>query len=523
MMFLRSLITLAFFPILIITQPVYAASQIGVTAALKGEVIRVSSPDPDVAVGALSSGQKIYLGDQIEVPDTGRLQIMLMDETVFTLGSGASMVMDEFIYDPASQTGTLSANISKGAFRFVSGKLAKSSPDAMKVVLPSATLSVRGTQVAGLIEDDGTTQIVLIGPGANDFGAGLGAISVSNELGTIEIDRANYATTISADGSAPTPPVVVDPQIIRVIEIKTLEDAEIAIAEELKVDDLKLVAPTDSDGDGRADVLAANTELSKIVADATKDSGATTDKGVLAAVFISLIGEDALKADATESNLSLEGTNLGGGVADLLETGAKYSGDTTLAELESGVLTGSVTYNATNVAMACQNSSADGCGGSYDVSDTWNFAGKTLRQVITNGEITVDVDGSGAIDNKFTFSIDKTIDYSSPSNYVPSEPAYATLSVTFKNDTGTPTVLGGAINISTDSMVNTVAWSPTPGSDVKIESTMGDGDFEFLSMGYLSNFEIAGEPKVGNVASHDLKLLSNGTTLATGVVAGMSE
>ena len=143
-----------------------------------------------------------------------------------TLGSGASMVMDEFIYDPASQTGTLSANISKGAFQFVSGKLAKSSSDAMKVVLPSATLSVRGTQVAGLIEDDATTQIVLIGPGASDFGAGLGAVSVSNELGTIEIDRANYAATILADGSAPTPPAVVDPQIIRVIEIKTLEDAE---------------------------------------------------------------------------------------------------------------------------------------------------------------------------------------------------------------------------------------------------------------------------------------------------------
>ena len=56
----------------------------------------------------------------------------------------------------------MTTNITKGAFRFVSGKLAKSSPKAMKVNLPSASLSIRGTQVAGLVDEEGGSQVVLV-------------------------------------------------------------------------------------------------------------------------------------------------------------------------------------------------------------------------------------------------------------------------------------------------------------------------------------------------------------------------
>ena len=140
---------------LMISGGAVAAEFIGVAAALRGEVIRVSAVEGGGDVGPLFSGTRIFLGDEIEVASDGRMQIMLLDETVFTLGSGAKLTMDEFVYDPATQTGSMTTQITKGAFRFVSGKLAKSSPKAMKVKLPFASLSIRGTQVAGIVNENG--------------------------------------------------------------------------------------------------------------------------------------------------------------------------------------------------------------------------------------------------------------------------------------------------------------------------------------------------------------------------------
>ena len=107
------------------------------------------------------------------------MQIMLLDETVFTLGSGAKLVIDEFVYDPAAESGSMTTQITKGAFRFVSGKLAKSSPKAMKVKLPSASISIRGTQVAGLVGEE--LARLLVGPGPNSS-ASPSAPTVSNAL-----------------------------------------------------------------------------------------------------------------------------------------------------------------------------------------------------------------------------------------------------------------------------------------------------------------------------------------------------
>ena len=206
-----------------------AADFIGVAAALRGDVIRVSTGSDNVAPGLVSSGTKIFLGDEIEVASGGRMQIMLIDETVFTLGSGAKLVIDEFVYDPAAESGSMTTQITKGAFRFVSGKLAKSSPKAMKVKLPSASISIRGTQVAGIVDEDGSSRVVLVGPGPNSFGATLGAITVSNAFGSVDLTRPNFATSIIPD-QPPATPELAAPETIQTIEQSTGEDAETEIA-----------------------------------------------------------------------------------------------------------------------------------------------------------------------------------------------------------------------------------------------------------------------------------------------------
>ena len=226
-----------------------AAEFIGVAAALRGDVVRVSAVQGDSDIGRVTSGTKIFLGDEIGVASGGRMQIMLVDETVFTLGSGARLVIDEFVYDPSTQAGSMTTNITKGAFRFVSGKLAKSSPKAMKVNLPSASLSIRGTQVAGLVDEEGGSQVVLVGPGPNNFGATLGAVTVTNEFGSVDLTRPNFATTIFPN-QPPAAPELVAPEAIRAIEASTGEDAETEIAAALGVENLEVVPAIDTDDDG---------------------------------------------------------------------------------------------------------------------------------------------------------------------------------------------------------------------------------------------------------------------------------
>ncbi|MCH1474156.1 MAG: FecR domain-containing protein, partial [Alphaproteobacteria bacterium] len=294
---------------------VSAAEFIGVAAALRGDVIRVSAVQGDSDIGKVTSGTKIFLGDEIEVAAGGRMQIMLVDETVFTLGSGARLVIDEFVYDPATQAGSMTTNITKGAFRFVSGKLAKSSPKAMKVKLPSASLSIRGTQVAGLVDEDGGSQVVLVGPGPNNFGATLGAVTVTNDFGSVDLTRPNFATTI-APNQPPQTPVLVTPEAIQAIEASTGEDAETEIAEALGVENLEVVPAIDTDDDGIPDQIVANSDLGASIASATTGtSSVTNDAEILDAVFTAL---STSVSDGEEMDeMGTLGVNLGAGAAAL--------------------------------------------------------------------------------------------------------------------------------------------------------------------------------------------------------------
>ena len=89
----------------------------------------------------------MFQGDIIETADAGALAIVFIDETTFSLGEDARMVLDELIFDPASQEGSSSFSVVQGVFVFVSGEIAANNPDSMEVRTPVATLGIRGLSV----------------------------------------------------------------------------------------------------------------------------------------------------------------------------------------------------------------------------------------------------------------------------------------------------------------------------------------------------------------------------------------
>lgn len=149
------------------------------------------------------------MGDKIETAADGGLQIQLLDGTVFTLGPSSAFIMDEFVYDPATDDGKVKAHMLQGIFRIVSGKVAHKKPENMVVDFPVGSMGFRGTDVIGII--NGTrTEIILVGP------VGAGRIYVTNlvngQVVTVDIDQAGYATIVDGPNVAPVAVFQVSPE-----------------------------------------------------------------------------------------------------------------------------------------------------------------------------------------------------------------------------------------------------------------------------------------------------------------------
>jgi hypothetical protein len=190
----------------VLALPAFAAEQAGVSAAVRGEV---ALSRLQVAVGRqVVGGEAILLQDAIKSGQRSGMQILLLDETIFTIGPESELVIDEFVYDPKTSAGKLTAEITKGVFRFVSGKIAHEKPDDMKLKLPSGTLGVRGTMVAGSANEvEKSSRLVLLGEGPeNDLGVPAGAFEACNVGKCVRVNRPGYGTSIDGPDAPPATP-----------------------------------------------------------------------------------------------------------------------------------------------------------------------------------------------------------------------------------------------------------------------------------------------------------------------------
>ena len=68
-------------------------------------------------------GQSIAHKERIQTTSAGSVQLLFLDKTSMTIGPNSDLAIDEYVYDPASNTGKLAATLSKGVMRFVGGQI----------------------------------------------------------------------------------------------------------------------------------------------------------------------------------------------------------------------------------------------------------------------------------------------------------------------------------------------------------------------------------------------------------------
>jgi hypothetical protein len=181
--------------------------QAGISAAVRGQVQVAALGAAPGAVGRLAkSGEQIFIGDRIRSGATSAMQVVLLDETVFTIGADSDIVIDEFVYDPSTNVGKVSASVGRGAFRFITGKIAQNRPENMEVRTPNAVIGVRGTIVYGFT-DDTRSVIALGGPGGNNnANERIGAADVRNRATPpgpgvgVSLKRNDFAAVVDGIG-----------------------------------------------------------------------------------------------------------------------------------------------------------------------------------------------------------------------------------------------------------------------------------------------------------------------------------
>jgi hypothetical protein len=192
-----------FFALLLL--PITAYANIGKVADQKGN-------------GAIERGRDLVgsgVGTEVQSMDAavttnGTMRIDFVDDTRVDITQHSKLIIDEFVYDPANDIGSLSLKASLGTVRYASGQIAKKYKQNVKIRTPSANIGVRGTDFVMVVDEVGGSLITLL-PSCDTSGACYtGEITVETDAGIVIMNQAFQATATTTSSQPPSPPKLLD-------------------------------------------------------------------------------------------------------------------------------------------------------------------------------------------------------------------------------------------------------------------------------------------------------------------------
>jgi hypothetical protein len=94
------------------------------------------------------AGHEVLASDGLKTGSDGSLGVTLLDDTRVSIGPGGEVRLVSYLYSPAGGRLALVLRFIQGAAVYVSGRIAKLAPDAVRLETPAAILGVRGTTLA---------------------------------------------------------------------------------------------------------------------------------------------------------------------------------------------------------------------------------------------------------------------------------------------------------------------------------------------------------------------------------------
>jgi hypothetical protein len=183
-----------------------AYASIGAVSELegKGKIKRTDGAKVD-----LEQSLDVFSYDEV-MTGQGRTAIDFIDDTRVEVTEHSKLIIDEFVYDPANNQGGLTLTAALGTVRYASGQIAKDYKDNVKIKTPTATIGVRGTDFAMIVDELGGSTIILL-PSCNSNGnCVVGEISVDSAMGQVILNQAFQATRVEVAERRPTPAITLE-------------------------------------------------------------------------------------------------------------------------------------------------------------------------------------------------------------------------------------------------------------------------------------------------------------------------
>jgi hypothetical protein len=127
-------------------------------AAGAADIGQVKIAKGEVAVEREGRGFPATVGTRVQAADTirtgadGSAGITMEDDSLLSVGPNSVLSLDRYAFDATTRQGQFDASLQKGSLAVISGRIAKQTPDAMKVRTPTSILGVRGTEFVVSVE-----------------------------------------------------------------------------------------------------------------------------------------------------------------------------------------------------------------------------------------------------------------------------------------------------------------------------------------------------------------------------------
>jgi hypothetical protein len=151
--------------------------------------------EPGTGPRMLSLGANVVFNETIKTSAAGSAQLAFVDRSTLNVGRNSSVIIDQFVYDPASATGSMGLKLGSGVLRFVGGQISHTA--GVTITTPVAVLGLRGgSATVGYASGKYCPGAIFINH--------IGALTLKNKVDQIHIDKPGYGVCVTS-GDLPFP------------------------------------------------------------------------------------------------------------------------------------------------------------------------------------------------------------------------------------------------------------------------------------------------------------------------------
>ena len=137
----------------------------------------------------------------------GSQRIDFIDDTKLEIEAHSRVLIDEFVFDPANDIGSMSIKAGLGTVRYASGQIAKKYKQNVKIQTPTAVIGVRGTDFTMTVDETGNSMIILLPSCDGNGNCFVGEITVESHAGQVILNQAFQVTMVETVETKPLNPL----------------------------------------------------------------------------------------------------------------------------------------------------------------------------------------------------------------------------------------------------------------------------------------------------------------------------